>query len=367
LGEPDRILAYLCEAETVAEALGDHRRLGWVLARMSQICTLAGEYDQGLVLAQRALTLATSSGDRALEGTANWYLGGVFYYLSDYRQAIDFLSRAVLLLEGELRHTRLGQGLTSILSRAYLGQCLAEVGAFAEGLVWGEEGLHIAEAVNHAFSLSIVCQGVGYLYLRQGDLHHAIPFLERGFSLTRVADISSIAPWIASTLGMAYALARRNTEALALLEQAVEQATAIRRLAYHTPAVTHLSEAYLLTGRLDEARQLAQRALDRARTHQERGHEAWILRLLGDIAAQSAPPDGMQAADHYHQALTLAEELGMRPLQAHCHCGLGTLYARTGQREQARAALCAAIDLYRAMDMVFWLPQTEAVLAQVEG
>ena len=55
----------------------------------------------------------------------------------------------------------------------------------------------------------------------------------------------------------------------------------------------------------------------------------------------------------------------MRPLQAHCHRGLGTLYATTGQQEQARAELAAAIDLYRAMDMTFWLPQTEAALARV--
>ena len=57
----------------------------------------------------------------------------------------------------------------------------------------------------------------------------------------------------------------------------------------------------------------------------------------------------------------------MRPLQAHCHLGLGTLYVKTGQREQARTALSTAIELYRDMDMTFWLPQAEAALAQVEG
>jgi hypothetical protein len=73
------------------------------------------------------------------------------------------------------------------------------------------------------------------------------------------------------------------------------------------------------------------------------------------------------AAGHYRQALVLAEELGMRPLQAHCHLGLGTLYAATGQREQARAELSTAIALYRAMEMTFWLPQTEVALAQTDG
>ena len=57
----------------------------------------------------------------------------------------------------------------------------------------------------------------------------------------------------------------------------------------------------------------------------------------------------------------------MRPLVAHCHRSLGTLYAPTGQREQARAELTAAIELYCAMDMTFWLPQAKAALAQVEG
>ena len=120
----------------------------------------------------------------------------------------------------------------------------------------------------------------------------------------------------------------------------------------------------LLVGHREEVRASATRAL--ARTQQERGHEAWALRLLGEMAAQCQPLEGEPAAAHDRQALALADELGMRPLQAHCHRGLGTLYATIGQQEQARTELSAAIGLYRAMDMTFWLPQTEAALAQVE-
>jgi uncharacterized protein HemY len=57
----------------------------------------------------------------------------------------------------------------------------------------------------------------------------------------------------------------------------------------------------------------------------------------------------------------------MRPLQAHCHRSLGTLYAAAGQWAQARTALAAAIALSRAMKMTFRLPQAEAALTQVEG
>jgi hypothetical protein len=118
---------------------------------------------------------------------------------------------------------------------------------------------------------------------------------------------------------------------------------------------------------LREAESLAERALALAREHQERGHQAYALRLLGDIAARRNPPEVAEAEARYHQALALANELGMQPLVAHCHRSLGTLYAVTDQREQACAALSAAIEMYLAMDMTFWLPQTEAALAQVEG
>jgi tetratricopeptide (TPR) repeat protein len=135
----------------------------------------------------------------------------------------------------------------------------------------------------------------------------------------------------------------------------------------HPPFDVWLGEAYLCAGRLDEACTQAQRALASSRAHQERGSEAYALQLLGEVAAQRHPPACEQARDYYRQALALAEELGMCPLQAHCHRGLGMLYVTAGQAEQARIELLIAINLYRDMDMTFWLPQTEAALAQVEG
>jgi tetratricopeptide (TPR) repeat protein len=162
-------------------------------------------------------------------------------------------------------------------------------------------------------------------------------------------------------------LSGRIVEALPLLERAVEQAASMRLMERHSLQVAWLSEAYLLARRIDEAIPRAQHALELARAHKERGYQAWVLRLLGDIAASQEPPDVKPTEVHYRQALAIAEELGMRPLQAHCHRGLGTLYAATGQREQACTELFTAITLYRAMGMTFWLPQAEAALAQAEG
>jgi tetratricopeptide (TPR) repeat protein len=122
----------------------------------------------------------------------------------------------------------------------------------------------------------------------------------------------------------------------------------------------------MLAGQLEEAHVLAEGALALANRHQEQGNRAYALLLLGQIAARWAPPECEHAEAHYQQALTLAKELSMRPLQAHCHRGLGALYAQTGRRAQARTALGSAIALYRTMDMTFWLPQAEATLAQVD-
>src|SRR5206468_11027096 len=126
-----------------------------------------------------------------------------------------------------------------------------------------------------------------------------------------------------------------------------------------------LGEGRLLAGRVEEGHALAERELALANEHQERGNEAYALRLLGEIATHRAPPDVDEATTHYRRALTLAEELGMRPLQAHCHLGLGTLYATVGQREQARAARALGVEAYRRRAMPFWLPQAQAAVDPV--
>jgi tetratricopeptide (TPR) repeat protein len=152
-----------------------------------------------------------------------------------------------------------------------------------------------------------------------------------------------------------------------LLTQAMKQTMATGMIGLQVPCLLSLGEAQLWADHLEEAQALAERALAHARRHQERGYQAYALRLLSDIAAQREPPERDQAEAHYRQALALADELAMPPLQAHGHRGLGTLYATIRRRTEARAELDTAIELYRAMDMTFWLPEAEATLAAVEG
>ena len=136
----------------------------------------------------------------------------------------------------------------------------------------------------------------------------------------------------------------------------------------HRPLLlAYLGEAHLLAGRRDDAAAVARHALDLAHRQKERGNEAWVLRLLGDLAAHADPPDFEAAEGHHTLALARANELGMRPLSAHCHLGLGKIYRGIGDGVKAQEHLTAAARMYREMDMGFWLEKAEADLGPPHG
>jgi class 3 adenylate cyclase/tetratricopeptide (TPR) repeat protein len=368
LGDLGRLLAYLRDAEALAEALDDPRRLGEVSIFLSDYFYLRGAHGQAIASGQRALALATAGGDVVLHALANQYLGFAYKAQGDYRRAIDCLRQTAAFFDGARRHERVGtETLPAVISRAHLAWGHAELGTFAQGSALGEEGLRIAEAVAHPRNLMVALWGLGLLSLRQGDLHRALPLLERAVGISQDTDRPAWFQRMAPVLGAAYTLAGRVADAVPLLTQAMEQAMAMEIVDFQAFCRLSLGEAQMLVGRLEEAHALAERTLALTRERQERGHQAYALRLLGEIAAHRDPPDVDAAAAHYRQALALTEELGMCPLQAHCHHGLGTLYAAAGQWTMARTVLTTAIEMYRAMEMTFWLPQAEAALAQVEG
>ena len=134
----------------------------------------------------------------------------------------------------------------------------------------------------------------------------------------------------------------------------------------HLLGVIPLAAVWLSIGRIEDAAQIGDQSLDLARKHKQRGHEAYALRLLGEVAARRDPANVRDAEAHYREAVALAAELGMRPLVAHCHLGLGKLYRRTSNREQAQEHLTTATTMYREMDMRFWLEQAEAEMRKLE-
>ena len=119
----------------------------------------------------------------------------------------------------------------------------------------------------------------------------------------------------------------------------------------------------MLAARFEDALALARRLLTLTREHGERGYEAHALRLLGDIPSHRDLPNVGEAEDYYRQALALGDELGMRPLVAHCYLGLGKLYRPLGKIQQAQEHLAAAVTLFREHGQGFWREKAESEMA----
>ena len=141
----------------------------------------------------------------------------------------------------------------------------------------------------------------------------------------------------------------------------------MRRMVDLSLHVAWRSEVLLQADRTDDAKESALRALELALVHKERGYQAWILRLLGEIQLKGAARQSDEAEAYFEQALALGDELGMDPLRAHCLLGLGAAYERTGRLRRAYTLLSTAGVLYRTMGMTFWLPRTEAALERLRA
>ena len=313
LQEGERALTHLHTAETLATALNDQWRLGRVFQSLVAAYRGMGNTDRALTYSQRCRALATTLGDVELQIGSNQRLGQIYYDLGDYHRAMECMRSNVASLQGELLHKRFGTNiaLPAITAWTVLVLCLSKVGEFTEGIAHGDEALRLAEAVERPYDRAAAYSRVGELYLCQGNVPKAIALLERALALSRAADLQLFVTNGAALLAVAYARAGGVADTASLLEQTPGR----------TDAVLLYSEAYLLAGRVAEASHLAQRALAHSRDHHEQGYQAQALWLLGEVAAYCDPPEVEQAEVHYRQALALAEELGMRPLMAHCHRG----------------------------------------------
>jgi predicted ATPase len=253
-----------------------------------------------------------------------------------------------------LAHVPVSPAMTALAIDVRLDLCVLHIlGEYGQSLTLLSEADVLAQALNDRSRLGRVLVQKTFLLRMMADHPGAIAIGQQALAIA--ADLGDRAMQVAAAhrLGQPY-----------FAIGAFGQAAALHR---HSDHIARLSKVCLLAGRHDEAWQHARRALDLARQYRERGYEALALRQLGAVYVHADSPDVKPAETSYRQALALAEQLGMRPLMAHCHLGLGRLYCQTGRVEQARTALSAAIGLYRTMDMTFWLPQAEAALAQVEG
>ena len=360
----DRILPHLLPAEGQAESLGDGFRLGRVLGGLCNTWHGRGDHDRAVGLAARALELGNALGDTVLQIEATIRLGAVHYTIGNYSTGAGFLRQSLELMKGRPESERLGfTGLSLVLANTWLPNSLSELGQFAEARIRAEEGLRVATSAGQPFSLIAANISLGILGLLQGHFDRAAAAFRSCVELSRTWDSHAWAQ--ESDAGWACALALRGErdEATRALEAASTAPTGTGVGIFLARRAVWFGEAARWCGRPQEAIRLANDGLRRARAQQERGDEAWALRLLGDLASDRQQVS--EAEGHYRDALAVAEALGMRPLIAHCHQGVGGQARRTGDLVRARRELGVARDLYREMSMTFWLEGTDAALTEL--
>jgi tetratricopeptide (TPR) repeat protein len=364
LAEMDRWVQHLHEAEQLAESLGDRRRLGWAYALLTGPSSERDAPAVAVGYGERGLAIAEKLNDLGMQIAARQQLGAAYRTLGNYARAVDLLRRNVAVLCGESVHQRFGlAGYPAVGSRSHLIRTLAECGEFAEAARRGEEALSIAQEKDFAFASIAALTSVSELCVNQGDWRRATALLDEARGRLEQHQIRFFLPMSNALLGYALVLGGRAREAVEYLESAAEQHSWGHGAA-HTLWLGWLAEACLLAGERERAICLAERALHLARQRGERGREAYTLRLQAVIATSAEPPQVEQVERHYRQALALAEELGMRPLAAHCHLGLGAFYQKIGRDHDAQAELATAATMYRQMGMGFWLAKAEAAQAQ---
>jgi class 3 adenylate cyclase/tetratricopeptide (TPR) repeat protein len=346
----------LAEMEQVALALGDERRVARARTALAQYTWLMGKsLSEAAELGENALGTAEASRDTRLLIVVNHHLGGIYLSLGAYERAERVLRHNLRLLDGDLGRERLGMaGFPAVLSRSWLVWTLAERGSFEEAEEIGQTALVLADALENSYSWVQAGFGVARALIWRGEFRRAVELCERALAKAVQGGIALFAPLLKQLLGWSYVSLGRVNEGLQMVaEPNLMSAVPLTQAQYLITLGTCLFHA----DSPDDALGAAQKGLNLARERGARGEEAQARHLLADIKSSTSVSD---AEADYREALSSAVELGMRPLTAHCHLGLGKLYRRTEKRDQAQEHLTTATTMYREMGMRFWLEQAEA-------
>jgi class 3 adenylate cyclase/tetratricopeptide (TPR) repeat protein len=357
LGAHPRLLGVLQEARRIADQLGDERRQAQVLSFLSNYYGNVGNSELALATSEQALALGERVGATHVLVAGYMSLGEINRTLGNYAKARNYLRRVIALIDPASENEHFGQvGLPAVRARSHLAWVLAELGDFAAARAVAEEGVRMAEASNHTYTICHACLGLGGMRVRQGEFESAVAVLTRGISLTE--QIPLLRPPLAADLGVAYARTGRIADGLAQLDAAVEGAKSMGRMSRLPLLLVKCGEIHLMAGETGDALRLATDALRLATEQKERGNQAYALLLLAECRGRDGSDVGVAEA-LFNDALSLTGELGMLPLRAHCHAGLWRLHRRHSGHDKAETHLTAAAAMYREMGMRFWVEQLE--------
>lgn len=353
LGRFEAILSHLGDSERFVEKLGDPVRKGWVSVFESASLWQLGRSEKALQTAERALAVSRKTDDLSLEVAAHFYLGCPLVTSADYLRAEEMFLTIGERLKGYLSLERCGLPFVpAVISRSWLAWSMAERGEFEAGLAHGLEALQIAEEVGHPFNIAHVYYDLGYFYEIRGEIEKGVDALKTAVDLVETWSLTYLSPFIKGFYGHVLALDGRLDEGITQLEEANDLYASMGLGLFRSLVGMQLGEAYLLAGRGDEALNTVNRNLALARKRGEKGHEAYGLRILGDIV--NASPEAKEretAKTHYQAAMELGRSLGLRPLMAMCELRLSHVQEQAGRKKDAKKHKDAAETMAKELGM----------------
>ncbi len=355
LGRFERALALLEKAREVAEGLNDSHRIARIDGFLTQSHRISGKYATATRTGLNAKRTGDAISDASILAAVHYHLGQVYFQTGEHDQAITFHRHNVEMINDEQFGNRLGMaGLPAVFSRSHMAWSLAEMGRFDEALDSARDAVQIAISSKHPFSEAFAVYSVGLVRLQRGEIQRAILELEHGLNLCTAMNINLDLPYVRAFLGWAYVHDGKSSDGIALLDNARQSASSMNLVPALTWLAILMGEAESTRGDNHAANILADEALERSRQLGERGLEGWGLRLKGKLATDVESIDIGLSMKCLNAAISIAQALGLRPLEARAGLDLAKAFRLEGDRTEARRLAETALLQMQTMGMSYW-------------
>ena len=336
IGEFERILTILKQAEQLADKLGDAARTGWISVYTSASLWQLGRSTEALDAAKNALDISSKTSDLPLNVGSRFYLGCATVTSGDCQGAINLFQETCNQLGGELDYQRCGLPfLPAVIARSWMVWAYAERGDFKQAQSLADQALEIATEVDHPFNIAHIYYDIGYFYYIKGDADAAVSILEQAIDIIDEWGLTYLSPFITGFLGHAYTVSGNNSKAIVTLEKALAAYNTIGLGLFRSLVNVYMGKALFVDGQIEQAFERTHKALELARKRGEQGHQVYALHLLGEITLQPNFLNEELAESNFLEAVKIAEALTMRPILVDCYNDLSKFYKSRGNLQKS--------------------------------
>lgn len=311
LGEQDRLVRDLKEAEKLCDAVGEPKRTCSILCQLTNALWMVGKHDEAFSASSRAVELAQQINHTPLLIAANYNLAMVHHAMGDFEDCIQLETRILSALTGDMEVSRLGwSGYPSVFCRTFYGNSLVELGRLPEAERVIQRGIEIAEGAQHPYSKAMIFDTYGYYLLAIGDNQEARSILDSALTICEEFAIHTMVPAVSAKLGEALI----GSGELKLAEKVLEQAvlpSCYRKGGRYTwfYLFKAMAELQLALKDFDKAHLYARKTFTITKETNEKAHHGWACLTLAKV--HNAMDQQIQADKLIDLALDIAKQKNM--------------------------------------------------------